>query len=124
MANGNLSIPPIQGRAGVANPAVPPVPNSQTNGTGRSLETQPAASKRAEDFSVEQIRGIAEAFGDVVGIVNHGIRVEIDESSNQIITQVIDRQTEEVIRQIPPEELLRVSERIREFIGNILDEQG
>lgn len=123
MASGNLSIQPVQSRL------TPPAAQSAQAQAQRPNALQlPEGSAdgalRAEDFTREQIAGVAEAFGDVVSIVNRGIRVEVDTSSHQVITQIIDRNTDEVIRQIPPEELLKVSKRLQQFIGNILDEQG
>lgn len=123
MASGNLSIQPVQSRL------TPPAAQGAASQPQRAdalriPETGGENAPRIEDYTAEQIAGVAEAFGDVVSIVNRGIRVEVDNSSNQVITQIIDRNTDEVIRQIPPEELLRVSQRLQQFIGNILDEQG
>lgn len=72
----------------------------------------------------EQVRRFAEMVGEAVSRLNHGIRFEIDQTSNTIITQVIDRETNEVIRQIPPEEMLDMLHRVRQYIGVLLDIQA
>ncbi|WP_163339281.1 flagellar protein FlaG [Desulfopila sp. IMCC35008] len=43
---------------------------------------------------------------------------------NKTIVKVIDRETNEVIRQIPPEELLELTKHLNELQGNIVDTVG
>ena len=51
-----------------------------------------------------------------------GIRLHIDEGTNQVVAEIVDK-NDEVVRQLPPEEALRVAERFREVIGLIFDIQ-
>jgi flagellar protein FlaG len=44
--------------------------------------------------------------------------------ANETIVKVIDRETNEVIRQIPPEELLELTKHLNELRGNIVDTVG
>jgi flagellar protein FlaG len=37
---------------------------------------------------------------------------------------VVDRETDEVIRQIPPEELMNLTQRLSDLRGNIVDTEG
>lgn len=69
----------------------------------------------------EQVQRFAELVGEAVSRLNHGIRYEIDESTDTVITKVIDRETNEVIRQIPPDEMLDMMHRVRQYIGVLLD---
>ena len=54
--------------------------------------------------------------------LNRKIDYHIQLESNEIIIQVRDGETGEVIRQIPQEEFVRLVDRISEFNKNILDE--
>lgn len=76
---------------------------------------------RAEALSRETVRGLAETFGEAVAWVNRAVRYEVDELADRLVTKIIDRDTNEVVRQIPSEEALRVIRRWREFIGLLLD---
>jgi flagellar protein FlaG len=43
---------------------------------------------------------------------------------HQVVVRVIDGETNEVIRQIPPEEMLHLMEEIQKTIGNYVDRRG
>ncbi|MCH7958792.1 MAG: flagellar protein FlaG [Candidatus Hydrogenedentes bacterium] len=49
-----------------------------------------------------------------------GVRLHIDEGTNQVVAEIVDK-NDEVIRQLPPEEALRIAARFREVIGLIFD---
>lgn len=49
-----------------------------------------------------------------------GLEFELSEASTRIITRVIDRESGEVIREIPAEEVLRIAERLEEMQGRII----
>ena len=51
-----------------------------------------------------------------------GTRLRVDESTDQIIAQIVN-QDNEVIKQLPPEERLRIAARYRQFIGLVFDKQ-
>ena len=46
----------------------------------------------------------------------------VDHGSNQVIVKVIDRETDKVIKELPPEELQRLHRNLKEAIGLVLDE--
>jgi len=45
----------------------------------------------------------------------------VDEKSGQSFIQVIDRESGEILRQIPPEEARRLSAALKEMIGTVVD---
>ena len=48
-------------------------------------------------------------------------KFEIDQDSREIIIKVIDNETDKVIKELPPEELRRLHNRISETIGFLFD---
>jgi flagellar protein FlaG len=46
----------------------------------------------------------------------------VDQSSRQVIVKVIDKETDKVIKELPPEELQRLHRNIKEAIGLLYDE--
>lgn len=49
-----------------------------------------------------------------------GVRVHIDEATQRVVAEVLNNQRE-VIRQLPPEELLRIAARLDDVVGLIFD---
>lgn len=49
-----------------------------------------------------------------------GLEFELSEETSRVITRVIDRESGEVIRQIPAEEVIKIAERLEEMQGQII----
>ena len=49
-----------------------------------------------------------------------GLEFELSETTSRVITRVIDRESGEIIREIPPEEVLKIAERPEEMQGQII----
>jgi flagellar protein FlaG len=48
----------------------------------------------------------------------------IDEDTGETVISIIDSETGEVIKKIPPDEILSLKKRIGEMIGLLLDEKA
>ncbi|MDT0500497.1 MULTISPECIES: flagellar protein FlaG [unclassified Halomonas] len=53
-----------------------------------------------------------------------GLEFELSDMTERPVTRIVDRDSGEVIRQIPAEELLRVAERLEELKGNLVRTQA
>lgn len=56
-------------------------------------------------------------------IQNRSLRFRIHERTNEVMVKVIDSETEEVIREIPPEKLLDMFANMLELAGLLVDER-
>jgi flagellar protein FlaG len=54
---------------------------------------------------------------------NKRLKFVVDHESQEVIVKVIDSQTDKVIKVLPPEELQRLHDRIKETIGFLFDER-
>ena len=78
-----------------------------------------ARSQADRQQSAEQyIREIV----DYTRFFNKRLRFSINEELDRVVVKVIDRETDKVIKEIPPEVLQRLHVRIREAIGLLIDE--
>lgn len=77
--------------------------------------TEPSAEpqRKALDEAVSRIQ-------DYVQNLQRELQFTVDEKSGRTIIKVIDSQTEKVIRQIPPEEILALSDQIQGGSGGVL----
>lgn len=53
--------------------------------------------------------------------LNTELRFEVDSGTKDVIIKIIDPETEEVIRQMPSEELIAIRKRMKEIIGVLYD---
>ena len=83
----------------------------------RNKEEKPATQEALN----RQTEEITRSFNDKV---DEQHRVFVDESTGQLGMRVIDKDTGEVLRQIPPEELLKMIANLRESIGAFIDHRS
>lgn len=57
-------------------------------------------------------------------IKNTSLNFSIDDATQSLVVKVIDSDSEKVIRQIPPEEILAIRARIQELLGAIFDKEA
>ncbi len=50
----------------------------------------------------------------------YGVEFELSEATSRLVTRIVDRQSGELIRQIPSEEVLRIAERLDELQGRLI----
>jgi flagellar protein FlaG len=54
---------------------------------------------------------------------NRRLKFEVDHESHEVIVKVIDGETDKVIKVLPPEELQRLHDSLKETIGFLFDER-
>ena len=59
-----------------------------------------------------------------LGYLNRKLSFLLDKETGDLSIQVVDKNSGEVIREIPPEELVAFSRRFREMLGLFVDEQA
>ncbi|MEM7540488.1 MAG: flagellar protein FlaG [Pseudomonadota bacterium] len=73
-------------------------------------DTLPEVDQAALSEAVEKVK-------NSVRNVQRALEFSVDEDSGRTIITVVDRETDEVIRQIPPKEILSISARIDTLTG-------
>jgi len=53
---------------------------------------------------------------------NKKLQFVVDHKSNEVIVKVIDKETDKVIKELPPKELQRLHSNLKEIIGLLFDE--
>lgn len=112
--------------------------NEAMNVTGTSMQKMPRASEQV-DSSRKNIKEESEKNQGSSGAKNiqaeelltqikaltengiYSVRFENDERSKAMVVKIVDNETQEVIRQVPAEELLGVRAALAELQGNFVD---
>lgn len=91
----------------------------------RKLNAQQAATAAEKDgLGAAELQEQLDKFAQADLNINRSLRFKVDNDTGSTIIRVIDRQTDETIRQIPPEELLTLSKRLKELNEELSNVQG
>jgi flagellar protein FlaG len=83
-------------------------------GQASAEESTPAPTAQLADQVREQVRAFEQRATSV--------QFAIDEKGGELLIRIVNKESGEVIRQIPPEEVLKLQERLRDFRGLLLHE--
>lgn len=122
----------------ITNPAVPTLlpppaditarPNgearvfSPTQTTSVSERQKTAADKSSTEPDPEALKETVQQLN--AALSNFGLEFSLSEADNRVITRVIDRETGELIRQIPSEEALRMAQSLEKLSGLLLQNKA
>jgi len=86
------------------------------------------ASKESQDTVAEDVamdeqmaQEVTEGMNKVASVFNTSLSFTIDQSTGETIIKVIDKETDSVIRQIPPEKMMKLMEKMSDVMGLLLD---
>lgn len=71
-------------------------------------------------LSKENLKELAEHFKEFITLFDLDAKIVYDKKYQTLVVQVIRKDTGEIIKQIPPEELLKLSQRLQELVGILL----
>ncbi|MBF8437859.1 flagellar protein FlaG [Halanaerobiaceae bacterium Z-7014] len=80
-----------------------------------------ALSQDEIDQHMEEIEHELKRLNETMRTFDRGLNFELHEDTGRHIVQVMDIIEDEIIREIPPEEVLDISAKINEMIGLVID---
>ncbi len=72
----------------------------------------------------QELERIREAINGVLKNMNIGLDFKTDKESQKLVVEVMNLETEEIIRKIPPDTMLQVAMRMQEMAGVFVDDWG
>ena len=85
-------------------------------------EAESSAPKRSsEEDRPKQLEPANQLSSVPATGTSRSVTFEVDSKSKQLYIKVVDRDTGEVVKQIPPEELREIASQMEQMTGNILD---
>ncbi|NMB97203.1 MAG: flagellar protein FlaG [Clostridiaceae bacterium] len=95
----------------------------RTDAITRKLSELSEFEKRELPVSEKVVLEAIERANKAISIANRRLEYAIHDKTKDIIVKVINTETEEIIREIPPEKMLDMVACIWEMIGIIVDER-
>lgn len=95
---------------------------------GRPLEQAVRAIENkvqsGDPASRAQVQGAIDQINDAMQMVRRDLEFSVDDETGRAVVKVLESQSEEVIRQIPAEEILTIAENLEEMRGILFNGQA
>lgn len=114
-------LPPL-GQTGHAAPAGRVEKDATPKDDSAAVRKAEAAKKAAE--AEEAIENVVSDLNQLVRSLHRELQFSIDEDSGETVVKVVDRETDEVLRQIPNKEVLELRKRLEETAGTIFHDSA
>lgn len=103
------------------------VKNNLENGnlSGDQIGQNTPQNQKGETREIEktEIEKALEVINNALKVTDKKLDFELHEGTNRTMVKVINRETEEIIREIPPEEILNLVEKMTELVGLMMDKR-
>ncbi|MCD4741889.1 MAG: flagellar protein FlaG [Desulfobacteraceae bacterium] len=121
-----MESPPVEAPAPqAASPAIDPVAKTEKVRMLQVKEEQKAGkANQGESLSAEETKQITEDLNEYMNDLQTNLRFSIYEKlDHQVVVEIKNRKTDELIKQIPSEEILELRVKMEELTGMLLDEK-
>ncbi|MBN2333118.1 MAG: flagellar protein FlaG [Deltaproteobacteria bacterium] len=71
----------------------------------------------------EQVKETTDSLNEMSTLLKYGIRFGFDDQASEMLVNVIEVQTDRVIRQIPSKEILAMRAKMAEMVGLLVDQE-
>ncbi|SFM42892.1 flagellar protein FlaG [Thermodesulforhabdus norvegica] len=96
---------------------IKPVEESSGSKSKKVGEGKEQVQTKLLDMSLEDVKELAEQIENYLKEINVKLSFKIDKKTHDVVVRVINRETGELIRQIPPDELLKLRQKLEELVG-------
>jgi len=104
--------------------AVSPVGTSASSDNGASGSVSNASSEKSAAAQKAALKAAMDAGTQSLKQISPALEFQIDPDTKQTVVRVVDTTNNEVIKQIPSAEFLRISSAIEGLQKNLLDEKA
>lgn len=119
-----VNSPASAGTESAGQTAVRPSPTVQAPDPVAVQATEDRSAPDARDNSAKLQDALDQVKAKVKAVVGTDLRFETDKDTGQTVVQVVDAQTNQVIRQIPSDEMLAIARNIDHMKGLLLKQKA
>lgn len=80
--------------------------------------------KGQKEVGLDELEKVVEGLTEYTGWGNFNIDFVLDDETNSTVIKIIDRDSGEMIRQIPSEQMLDLRSHLKELVGLIFDQMA
>lgn len=97
---------------------------SQTNAAIEADQAKTQPGLQQQKPSAQQLKDAVKSMNDFVDGINSSLKFTVDDKSGQTVVKVVDNDTKEVIKQIPSEEMLAISQAVDKLKGLLVQQKA
>lgn len=87
-------------------------------------EGEPQAAVVAQPVQAEEVKQAAAELDKALQQQNSDLSVSVDETTGTMVVRITDNNTGEVVKQIPPKQLMEANVSMNKIVGLLIDDKG
>jgi flagellar protein FlaG len=87
-------------------------------------ELQKSEKKAEEKITKEKLQELTHKLNKEMEPLNPDIKFSFNEKIDNFVVNVVDKNTDKIIRKIPSDEALKIMDKMRELVGALFDKKG
>lgn len=100
------------------------VDTSSLNKTALDPKALEKVESTVNKVSKQELEKVIDNLNRFLGVTDRpSLKFQIHEQTNKLMVSVMDLNTKQIIRQLPPKEVLDMEARIQYFVGLLIDEK-
>ena len=88
------------------------------------LKVEKPAEEKKDEISKDEVKRTVESLSIITQALNTRLSFSVDEKTGRNIIRVFDSESGDLIRQIPPQEMLDLVSKLRGVIGVLFDKEA
>ena len=99
-----------------------PNPDKKVASIGSEITRQAINEEDKEKIDLRKLQEEIKKINEAIAVKNIALNYSFNDNTEEIVVKVVEMPSEKVIRQIPPDAILKLRERLQEVLGVIFDE--
>lgn len=121
MIDTNASVSDIRSRE-VQSASVDPGPQTSLNSAAETNGAAPTANE--SQLNLEKTRSMVAELNKTLEEVEGNYSVSVDNDTGLVVVRITDTETGDIIKQVPPEQVLEASVSLDKIIGLLVNDQA
>lgn len=85
------------------------------------VQVSKASSEASQQADIEALKEALKDLNNKMGQMNRSLQFSVDSSTREVVVKVVDTSSGEIIRQIPPDDVLKMRENFEKMAGLLIE---
>ena len=81
-------------------------------------------NKKQKELTKKELQDLTQKLNKEMEPLNPDIKFQFNDKADELVVNVVDKNTDRIIRKVPSDEALRLMEKMRELVGALFDDKG